>query len=213
MIQLKTNVKCRSFWEVLLKLQLCRKMILIFLTNYQRCTQVSNVKSQESLKSLGTSLKSSRKSFTSSPKSSLKSLPNLSFLPCLGRSFTNYVTQICVICTHPTQITYYGDALANEANTIPPSTILKISLSRNTYLLFILQLYEYKGPMKLLRLNVNDRLKYPHKQIISLSKDHLLHFAWVVDDAKCIVVTRVCVSVCLSVCPRPYAHTTAWTQM
>jgi len=40
----------------------------------------------------------------------------------------------------------------------------------------------------------------------------LLHFASVVDDAKCIVVTRfclcvyvcVCVSVCLSVCPRPY---------
>ena len=28
----------------------------------------------------------------------------------------------------------------------------------------------------------------------------LLRFAWVVDDAKCIVVTRVCVSVCLSVC-------------
>jgi len=28
----------------------------------------------------------------------------------------------------------------------------------------------------------------------------LLHFAWVVDDAKCIVVTRVCVSVCLCVC-------------
>jgi len=26
----------------------------------------------------------------------------------------------------------------------------------------------------------------------------LLHFARVVDDAKCIVVTRVCVSVCLS---------------
>jgi len=25
-----------------------------------------------------------------------------------------------------------------------------------------------------------------------------LHFAWVVDDAKCIVVSRVCVSVCLS---------------
>jgi len=25
--------------------------------------------------------------------------------------------------------------------------------------------------------------------------DTLLHFAWVVDDAKCIVVTRVCVSV------------------
>ena len=28
----------------------------------------------------------------------------------------------------------------------------------------------------------------------------LLHFAWVVDDAKCIVVTRVCVCVCVSVC-------------
>jgi len=27
----------------------------------------------------------------------------------------------------------------------------------------------------------------------------LLHFAWVVDDAKCILVTRVCVSVCVSV--------------
>ena len=27
-----------------------------------------------------------------------------------------------------------------------------------------------------------------------------LHFAWVVDDAKCIVVTRVCVCVCLSIC-------------
>jgi len=25
-----------------------------------------------------------------------------------------------------------------------------------------------------------------------------LHFAWVVDDAKCIVVTHICVSVCLS---------------
>jgi len=52
-----------------------------------------------------------------------------------------------------------------------------------------------------------------------------LHFARVVDDAKCIVVNRVCVclslchcmcvcvSVCLSVCPRPYAHTTARTRM
>jgi len=36
-----------------------------------------------------------------------------------------------------------------------------------------------------------------------------LHFAWVVEDAKCIVVTRVC----LSVCPRPYAHTNARTRM
>jgi len=32
-----------------------------------------------------------------------------------------------------------------------------------------------------------------------------LHFAWVVDDAKCIVVTRVCVYLC--VCPRPHAYT------
>jgi len=30
-----------------------------------------------------------------------------------------------------------------------------------------------------------------------------------IDDAKCTVVTRVCVSVC----PRPYAHTTARTRM
>ena len=29
-------------------------------------------------------------------------------------------------------------------------------------------------------------------------------FAWVVDDAKCIVVTRVCVSVCLSAAVRPH---------
>jgi len=28
----------------------------------------------------------------------------------------------------------------------------------------------------------------------------LLHFAWVVDDAKCIVSTHICVCVCLSVC-------------
>jgi len=32
----------------------------------------------------------------------------------------------------------------------------------------------------------------------------LLHFASVVDDAKCIVVTRVCVSVCLSAAVRPH---------
>jgi len=32
------------------------------------------------------------------------------------------------------------------------------------------------------------------------SSDELLHFVWVVDDAKCIVITRVCVCVCLSVC-------------
>jgi len=37
---------------------------------------------------------------------------------------------------------------------------------------------------------------------ISATVEHLLHFAWVVDDAKCILVTRVCVSVCLSVSRR-----------
>ena len=62
-----------------------------------------------SLKSFRSSLKSSLKSFTSSPKSRLKSLPTLSCLPCLGRSFTNYVTQICVLWTHHTHVTYYGE--------------------------------------------------------------------------------------------------------
>jgi len=33
-----------------------------------------------------------------------------------------------------------------------------------------------------------------------ISSVFLLHFARVVDDAKCIVVTRVCVSMRLSVC-------------
>jgi len=42
--------------------------------NNQRCTQVCNVKSKASLKSLGASLKSSLKSFGSSLKQSLKSL-------------------------------------------------------------------------------------------------------------------------------------------
>jgi len=42
-----------------------------------------------------------------------------------------------------------------------------------------------------------------------------LHFACVIDDAKCIVVTRVCVSVCPSVRTggRTDAHTTARTRM
>ena len=85
-------------------------------------------------------------------------------------------TVTTLIWTHHTHITYSCDALVNEANTIPPSTILKISLSRNSlhiYLLFVLRLYEHKEPMKLLRLNVNYCLKYAHKQITSLSKDHL----------------------------------------
>jgi len=38
-----------------------------------------------------------------------------------------------------------------------------------------------------------------------------LHFSWFVDNAKCTVVTRVCVSV--SVCPRPRAHIIARTRM
>jgi len=37
----------------------------------------------------------------------------------------------------------------------------------------------------------------------------LLHFARVVDDAKCIVVTRVCVSVC----PRSHPYSIARTRM
>ena len=38
-----------------------------------------------------------------------------------------------------------------------------------------------------------------------LQQQHFsLHFALVVDDAKCIVVTRVCVSVCLSAAVRPH---------
>ena len=37
-----------------------------------------------------------------------------------------------------------------------------------------------------------------------LRLDHWLHFAWVVDDAKCIVVTHVCVSVCLSAAACPH---------
>ena len=61
----------------------------------------------------------------------------------------------------------------------------------------------------------------PWKHFMVSSVEELLHFAWVVDDAKCIVVTLVCVcvcvcvclSVCLSDCPRSYARTTARTRM
>jgi len=84
---------------------------------------------------------SSLKSLGASLKSSLKSLPTLSCLPCLGHSFTNYVMQVCVNWTHPAHMTYYGDALVNETNTIPPFTLLKILLSQSTYLLFIVQLH------------------------------------------------------------------------
>ena len=34
----------------------------------------------------------------------------------------------------------------------------------------------------------------------------LLHFARVADDAKCIVVTRVCVSVCVCLSAAAYPH-------
>ena len=44
----------------------------------------------------------------------------------------NYVTQLCIIWTHPTHITYYGDALVNETKKIPPSAIVKNLLSQNT---------------------------------------------------------------------------------
>ena len=43
------------------------------------------------------------------------------------------------------------------------------------------------------------------QQCVQFLSESSLHFAWVVDDAKCIVVTRdcVCVSLCLSAaCPR-----------
>jgi len=38
---------------------------------------------------------------------------------------------------------------------------------------------------------------------------YLLHFAWGIAEAKCILVTAVCV--CLSVCPSPHSHTTGQT--
>jgi len=51
------------------------------------------------------------------------------------------------------------------------------------------------------------------KRLIYLST--YLYFAWVADDAKCILVTRVylCVSVCVSACSSPHYHTTARTQI
>jgi len=40
----------------------------------------------------------------------------------------------------------------------------------------------------------------------NVANNILLHFAWVVDDAKFIVVTRVCVCVCLSAAACPHLH-------
>jgi len=52
----------------------------------------------------------------------------------------------------------------------------------------------------------------PSTMLFSSHNVTLLHFMWVIDDAKCIVVTAVCV--CLSVCPPlPHSQTTARTQM
>ena len=48
--------------------------------------------------------------------------------------------------------------------------------------------------------------QYPGRKFVTFSVSRI-------DDAKCIVVARVCLSVCLAVCPRPYAHTTARTRM
>ena len=39
--------------------------------------------------------------------------------------------------------------------------------------------------------------------VLSLYQKFSLYFAWVVDDAKCIVVTRVCVSACRHYCTEP----------
>jgi len=51
--------------------------------------------------------------------------------------------------------------------------------------------------------------------ILAISRSSLnwLHFGWVTDDTKCIVVTRVCVYVWICVCPRPHAYTIACTRM
>jgi len=40
-----------------------------------------------------------------------------------------------------------------------------------------------------------------------------LHLARGIAEAKCILATAVCVSVCLYVCPLLHSHITAWTQM
>ena len=71
---------------------------------------------------------------------------------------------------------------------------------RHSYLVFMSQLLVY-----LLQTRLLFTVAWASQQIYG----HLLHFAWVVDDAKCIVVTRVCVSVC----PRPHAHTIARTRV
>jgi len=124
-----------------------------------------------SLESIRSSLKSSHKSFTSC----LKSLPTLSCLPCLGHSFTNYVMLICIIWTHPTHVMYYGKwwrfGDITKLTQYYHLLFWKFRFLRLTEYIprvFILGLYEHKGPTKLLRLNVNCCLKCTHQQIISL---------------------------------------------
>jgi len=60
-------------------------------------------------------------------------------------------------------------------------------------------LYRYQddGALKP-RSHRPDRAELNSTAVIRSMYLPLLHFAWVVDDAKCIVVTRVCVSICLS---------------
>ena len=53
-----------------------------------------------------------------------------------------------------------------------------------------------------IRVSVFDRYKNVFLRFLFTARFYVLtflHLAWLVDDAKCILVTRVCVSVCLSV--------------
>jgi len=61
--------------------------------------------------------------------------------------------------------------------------------------------------------SVHPALAYGTIELLNNRLSGFLRFAWVVDDAKCIVVTRVCVCVCLCVCPRSHAYTIARTRM
>jgi len=78
-------------------------------------------------------------------------------------------------------MTYYMVTLCSyNETTISPSTMLKISLSESTHLLFILHVCEHEGPMKLFRLNVNCRLKYAQLEMwASAQRDgHHAKYRW-----------------------------------
>jgi len=79
----------------------------------------------------------------------------------------------------------------------PPYISRRPRLTRNVMTVDLLQLYAHNTAFS--------------NYILHNTEKALLHFAWVVDDAKCIVAARVSVSVCLSVCPRPHAYTIART--